>query len=284
MILIADSGSTKTDWCVTNGENVVCQLYGQGINPFQQSKETISDIVFKDVANRIPDTGEINEIYFYGAGCRDEMKPLIKDVLTKHFINAEHTEVNSDLMAAARALLGNRKGIACILGTGSNSCLYDGSEITDNTPPLGYILGDEGSGAVLGRMFVNALFKNQLADDIKKTFLDKTRLTLSDIIDKVYRQPLANRFLASLSPFIHDLSDNKAVRNIIVDNFRNFFKLNIDQYRQQGAEINAIGSIAFYYKKELAEAAEAECYKLGTVIKSPMSGLVKYHTNTETIQ
>lgn len=281
MKLIADSGSTKTDWRITNGGTVVYELRGQGINPFQQTKETISDIVSRDVASRIPDTDEIKEIYFYGAGCRDEMKPIIMDALKKHFNNVELIEINSDLMAAARALLGNREGIACILGTGSNSCIYDGHGITGNTPPLGYILGDEGSGAVLGKMFINALFKNMLPENVRKAFLDKTGLTMADIIDKVYRQPLANRFLASLSPFIRELSDNEGVRNIIIENFRNFFKRNIEQYGRQETEINAIGSIAFYYRKELAEAAEAENHTLGTVIKSPMDGLIQYHTQAD---
>ena len=203
------------------------------------------------------------------------MVPRMEMLLRKLFVNAVKVEVCSDVLGAARALFGGREGIACILGTGANSCLYDGRRITANVPPLGYILGDEGSGAVLGRLFINALFKGGLPAAMRDEFLKETGLTLADIINKVYREPLANRFLASTSAFIHNHLYNSRLRSLVVDNFRSFFKRNVNLYGRRDLPVGAVGSIAFYYKSELLEAAEAEGYTVGKVIKSPMEGLVK---------
>lgn len=275
MKLIADSGSTKTDWCVVDGGVVIFRTAGQGINPFQQSVDVIENIVKTEFVVQFDDACDITEIEFYGAGCRDGMVPRMELLLRKVFVNAVRVEVCSDVLGAARALFGYREGIACILGTGANSCLYDGRRITANVPPLGYILGDEGSGAVLGRMFINALFKGGLPAAMRDEFLKETGLTLADIINKVYREPLANRFLASTSLFIHNHLENKDLRNLVIDNFRCFFKRNVNLYGRRDLPVGAVGSIAFYYKSELLEAAEAEGYTVGKVIKSPMEGLVK---------
>ncbi len=275
MKLIADSGSTKTDWCVVDGGEVVFRTAGHGINPFQQTDAEIENIVNNEFASGFGYAGKIAEIEFYGAGCRDEMVPRMELLLRKVFVNAVRVEVCSDILGAARALFDDREGIACILGTGANSCLYDGRRITANVPPLGYILGDEGSGAVLGRLFINALFKGGLPATMRDEFLKETGFTLADIINKVYREPLANRFLASMSVFIHNHLGNKDLRNLAIDNFRSFFKRNVNLYGRMDLPVGAVGSIAFYYKSELLEAAESEGYTVGKVIKSPMEGLVK---------
>lgn len=274
MKLIVDSGSTKTDWCVVDGGEAVFRTVGQGINPFQQSVDLIENIVKTEFVVQLDDACDITEIEFYGAGCRDEKILVMELLFRKVFVNAVRVEVCSDVLAAARALFGDREGIACILGTGANSCLYDGRRITANVPPLGYILGDEGSGAVLGRMFINALFKGGLPAAMRDEFLKETGLTLADIINKVYREPLANRFLASTSVFIHNHLENKDLMNLVIDNFRSFFKRNVNRYGRRDLPVGAVGSIAFYYKSELLEAAEAEGYTVGKVIKSPMEGLV----------
>lgn len=274
MKLIVDSGSTKTDWCVVDGGEAVFRTAGHGINPFQQTDAEIENIVNNEFASGYGYAGKIAEIKFYGAGCRDGMVPRMERLLRKVFVNAVRVEVCSDVLGAARALFGDREGVACILGTGANSCLYDGRRITANVPPLGYILGDEGSGAVLGRMFINALFKGGLPATMRDEFLKETGLTLADIINKVYREPLANRFLASTSVFIHNHLENKDLRNLVIDNFRSFFKRNVNLYGRRDLPVGAVGSIAFYYKSELLEAAEAEGYTVGKVIKSPMEGLV----------
>jgi N-acetylglucosamine kinase-like BadF-type ATPase len=165
------------------------------------------------------------------------------------------TEAHSDLLGAARALCGRAEGLACILGTGSNSCLFDGSRIVANTPPLGYILGDEGSGAVLGKLFLNALYKGVIGSETKKAFEEENRMTLAEVIERVYRQPLPNRWLASLSPFIHSRLSDPAVEALVTDSFSTFIARNIDPYRRRDLPINAVGSIAFYYKEQLCQAA-----------------------------
>ncbi len=275
MKLIADSGSTKTDWCVVDGGEVVFRTAGHGINLFQQNDAEVENIVNNEFTSSFDGVERIAEIEFYGAGCRDGMVSHMEWLLRKLFVNAVRVEVCSDVLGAARALFGDREGIACILGTGANSCLYDGRRIMANVPPLGYILGDEGSGAVLGRQFINALFKGGLPAAMRDEFLSETGLTLADIINKVYREPLANRFLASTSVFIRNHLENKALRGLVVDNFKSFFKRNVNLYGYRDLPVGAVGSIAFYYKSELFEAAEAEGYKVGKVIKSPMEGLVR---------
>lgn len=275
MKLIADSGSTKTDWCLTDGGEVKLRVCGQGINPFQQNADVIESIIKDELVGRLDDAGVITEIEFYGAGCRDEKIALMEGVLHRVFANAGRVEVCSDVLGAARALFGGGSGIACILGTGANSCLYDGGRIAANVPPLGYILGDEGSGAVLGRLFINALFKGGLPAALRDGFLAETGLTLAGIINKVYREPMANRFLASTSVFIHKHLENSELRDLVIRNFRNFFKRNVNLYGRRDLPVGAVGSIAFYYQSELAEAAEAEGYNINKVIKSPMEGLVR---------
>lgn len=275
MKLIADSGSTKTDWCVVDGVDVVCRFVGQGINPFQQSIERIERIVRSELLGNIACAGFIREIEFYGAGCRDVMVCRLERMFREIFVNAATVEVCSDMLGAARALFGRDEGIACILGTGANSCLYDGKDIVSNVPPLGYILGDEGSGAVLGKLFVNALFKGGLSCSLRDKFLSETGLTLPDIINKVYREPMANRFLASLSVFIHDNLGDKDVEALVVENFRNFFKRNVDSYRRKDLAVGAVGSVAYFYKEQLEHAAGLEGYRLSRVVKNPLDELAK---------
>ena len=274
MKLIADSGSTKTDWCVVDGGEVVFRTVGQGINPLQQVIDAIENVIKAELVTLFGDARSIAEIEFYGAGCRDGMVPRMERLLRKLFVNAVKVEVCSDVLGAARALFGGREGIACILGTGANSCLYDGERITANVPPLGYVLGDEGSGAVLGRLFVNGLFKGGLPESLRDEFLEDTGLTLAEIIRKVYREPLANRFLAGMSVFIHNHLENNELRALVVENFRNFFRRNVALYGRVDLPVRAVGSIAFYYERELHEAAETEGFRVDKVIKSPMEGLV----------
>ena len=273
MKLIADSGSTKTDWCLMQGGVEVCSLHTPGINPCQQDAATIEKTVSEVSDDARIDSAGVDEIYFYGAGCRDEMRPLMTEILSRRFANARVIEVRSDMLAAARALFADGEGIACILGTGSNSCLYDGKEIVDNVSPLGYILGDEGSGAVLGRLFLNAIFKGRLSAGVRDRFLKDSGLTQAEIIQKVYREPFANRFLASLSVFIHEYLDDDDVAALVVENFRDFFRRNVALYHRPEMPVGAVGSIAFYYAGQLRTAANAEGFRLERILKSPMEGL-----------
>lgn len=278
MKLIADSGSTKTDWCVLDGSRVVGRMAGQGINPFQQSRPVILKIIADDVVSKFTGTGDVDEIFFYGAGCRDEMKPMMCDILAESFGKAVEVSAETDMLAAARALFADKPGIACILGTGSNSCFYDGTAIVDNVPPLGYILGDEGSGAVLGKLFVNAMFKGGVPAEIRDGYLRETGLGLGDIISKVYREPLPNRFLAGMSLYVHKHLDNEKVRQMVIDNFRNFFRHNVSLYGRSGSDVGCVGSMAYCYESLLSEAAQLEGFSVAKVLKSPMDGLITYHS------
>lgn len=188
-------------------------------------------------------------------------------------------EAHGDLLGAARAVCGQSAGVACILGTGANSCLYDGNDIVQNTPPLGYALGDEGSGAVLGIRFLNALYKGFMPDAVATDFQRDMNMTTADVIARVYRQPMANRFLASLSPFISSHLHEPQVRQLVVDNFRDFFRRNIVQYGHRDLPVGFVGSMAFHYAEQLAEAAACEGFSVGRVIKSPIDGLAAYHHN-----
>ena len=276
MILIADSGSTKTDWCVAKDGFTVKRFTTQGINPYHQDERRINGIVLDEL---LPQTGEykIKKIVFYGSGCREETIPAMKTILHSAFNNNIEVEIYSDLLGAARAICGHEEGIACILGTGSNSCLYDGNKIVGNIPPLGYILGDEGSGATLGKIFINEIFKNSQMSDLKKEFLQVLQMTEGDIIDRVYRQPMANRFLASLAPFIHSHIERHEVNEIVTENFRQFLLKNVKRYHRDDLQVSFIGSIAWHFKSQLLQSALEENVYVGSVEKSPMDGLLRYH-------
>ena len=278
MILIADSGSTKTDWCVVEKGELVQQIFTKGTNPFFQSEEEISNEIATALLPELK-TNEFEAVYFYGAGCGFPDKiAVVHRALTKHLNVAGNVEVATDMLAAARGLCGREAGIACIMGTGSNSCYYDGESIVANVSPLGFILGDEGSGACLGKLMVGDLLKNQMNPELKEKFLAQFNLTPADIIDRVYRKPFPNRFLASLSPFLAQNISEPCVHDLVLNSFKAFFKRNIMQYENyQNLKVNLIGSVAYYYKEVLAEAAEAMGIQLGTIIQSPMEGLIKYH-------
>lgn len=283
MILIADSGSTKTDWMLTDGNGtrqtsgtLGTLVHTQGINPFHQTAEEISDILRMELLPQV-DVEQVRSVCFYGSGVRPELEPLMSRLLGDAFLKAEAVEAHNDLLGAARALCGRKQGIASILGTGANSCLYDGERIMENTPPLGYILGDEGSGAVLGRRFLNALYKGVLSKEMKVCFQEKSGLSMANVIDRVYRKSLANRFLASLCPFIHEHLDDEAVCRLVTDCFRDFFRLNIAPYGRPDLPVSFVGSVAWHFGEQLREAARQEGFTVGDVVQSPLEGLLRYH-------
>ncbi len=295
--LIADSGSTKTDWTLLLTENpqlpyqVLATFKTQGITPIHQETKEIRKILEYELHSQLatfPRAKLLNtrvlestlmenvDVFFYGSGCTPTHVPIMKQVLNE-VLSPKSVEVYSDLMAAARALCGHEAGIACILGTGANSCLYDGEQIVQNTPALGFILGDEGSGSVLGRMFLNAIFKNPKLADLRDLYLKTNKLTQSDIIRKVYNEPMVNRFLASTSTFIIEHLDNPLVHQLVIDNFRQFFRSNIDPYDHHDLPVHFVGSMAHHYRTELEEAAKQEGYIVGQTLKSPMEGLIKFY-------
>ena len=275
MILIADSGSTKTDWCVVeNGESIL-RFKTRGTNPFFQTEEEIG----KEIeAGLLPSLKgfEPSAIYFYGAGCAfPEKNDMIRRAVNRYL--SVPVEVGSDLLAAARALCGDQPGIACIMGTGSNSCYYDGREIVKNVSPLGFILGDEGSGAVLGKLLIGDVLKDQLPPALKDQFLTQYELTPALIMDKVYRQPFPNRFLAGFSPFIREHLDEPAIWELVTRSFLAFFTRNVKQYDYFELPVHLVGSVAWYYQDILKEIAFDLGIRLGTIARSPMEGLIASH-------
>lgn len=280
MILIADCGSTKIDWCVVNDGKVVEQIFTSGINALLMTEEQIRETLAAELAEKVKGYA-IESVYYYGAGCLfDDICANVRRAIAHNVPTAKTIEVHSDLLAAARALCGQNEGIACILGTGSNSCYYNGKEIVDNVSPLGYILGDEGSGAVLGKLLVGDVLKNQLPKELCEKFLAEYDLDRQKIIEGVYKKPAANRFLASLSPFLIKNIEEPAIHRLVLNAFKSFFVRNIENYSNyKSMPVSFVGSVAFYYKDVLAEAAKALDIAIGTIIKSPMEGLVKYHSN-----
>lgn len=282
MILIADCGSTKIDWCLLNGKKVEKQVFTMGMNAVMLTEEEIRHRISSELMPDLSDyVSEITEVYFYGAGCLStEVCTNVGNAIRANIPGAGNIEVYTDLLAAARALCGHEAGIACIMGTGSNSCLYDGSNIVSNVSPLGFILGDEGSGAVLGKLFLGDVLKKQLPADVIAEFLDEYSLDLLKIIHRVYREPQPNRFLASVTPFISKHIAVKEIHDMVLSSFTSFFKRNVMQYSgYETHKVNFAGSIAYYFKPVLEEAALNSGCTIGKVIKSPMEGLLEYHSN-----
>lgn len=278
MKLIADCGSTKIDWCLLDGTTTVKQVYTCGMNAIMLTEEEMAQRIREELLPEVSGFA-IDEVYFYGAGCiSPEVCANVANAI-RASIPASVIEVHTDLLAAARALCGHKPGIACIMGTGSNSCCYDGEKIVDNVSPLGYILGDEGSGAVLGKLLVGDVLKNQLPAELCEKFLKQYELDRMTIIRRVYKEPGGNRFLASVTPFLIQNIEEPAVHRLVLNSFKSFFVRNIanyDNYRE--LPVNFVGSIAFYYQEVLREAASAMDCTVGTIIKSPMEGLIKFHT------
>lgn len=275
MQLIADSGSTKVDWRAIHSDGSVQKITTAGINPFFQSEE---QIIYELEQHLLPDiSATVKEIHFYGAGVASPEKiQVLQNCFRKVFPKAR-ANAYTDLLAAARSLCGRKPGIAAILGTGANSCYYDGSEIVDNVPACGYILGDEGSGAVLGRKFISDYLKRQLPQDLNDLFNEKYGLNYGTIIERVYRQPFPNRYLATFSVFLNENKSNPHVQKILRDSFGEFFTRNIMQYDYKKHKVNLVGSVAYYYKDIITEVAAAHGVKIGTILKSPIDGLVEFH-------
>lgn len=283
MKLIADCGSTKTDWCVVLNGTPIKRIGTKGFNPFFQSEEEIQQELTHSLLPQLP-KGKINAVYFYGAGCTPEKAPVVRRAIADSLPDsclpiADNINVYSDMLAAAHGLCGHEAGIACILGTGSNSCFYNGKEIVKNISPLGFILGDEGSGAVLGKLLVGDILKDQLPPAVKEAFFKQFNLTAPEIIDRVYRPPFPNRFLASLSPFITQHLEEPGIHRLVLNSFIAFLQRNVMQYDYAQYPAHFIGSVAYYYREILQEAAQETGVAIGKIMQSPMEGLIRYHTD-----
>ena len=279
MIIIADGGSSSIKWCLLDKADKLMEFNTTGMNPVMLTYEEMSQRIANEVVPQfqVPLTC-IEHIYYYGAGCRGgEYNRAVEKALRSAFPDSV-ISVESDMTGAARALCGTQPGIACILGTGSNSCLYDGEKIIDTVAPLGYILGDEGSGAVLGRMLIADVFKKQLPADLCLKFREKFDLDMDTVIRRVYGSPEANRFLASLTPFLAEYIEEPAIHRLVLNAFKAFFVRNVAHYMAyKTLPVNFVGSVAFHFRDVLGEAAAAIDCNVGKVIPSPMEGLISYH-------
>lgn len=275
--LIADSGATKCEWCVLENGKKKKTIYTQGISPYFLSGPQIITLLEKELLPKLKKI-TVQEIYFYGTGLGNPNNiKIVKSVFKKLFPKAK-TEVQNDLLAAARALCGKSKGIACILGTGANSCFYNGRKMVKNSPGLGYILGDEGSGAYLGKKVVQYYLYNTYDEELKARFEKRFMVTPMEILENVYKKPLANRYLASYAIFLAENRGHYMIENIIEDGLNDFFFTHLYKYRESWTHpIHFVGSIAFGFKDVLKELCDTYELELGRVLKAPMQGLIEYH-------
>ena len=284
MILIADSGSTKVHWCLMAANGHTAEFITDGINPLFQTSDAMRNSICNQLLPQMASmlwAGTVSHVFFYGAGCTPEKSPFVEKAIESVFKKAK-VFVASDMLGATRGLLGHEKGVACILGTGSNSCLYDGEQIIKNVPSLGFILGDEGSAATLGKRLVSDLLKNQLGDDLKERFLSQYAINQADVIEHVYRQPFPNRWLANLTRFCAENIDDPRIHDLVYDHFAQFVKRNISQYytteeQKQSMPVGFVGSIAFYYRPVLEQVMSDYGFRVGQILQDPIPGLVEYN-------
>lgn len=278
MILIADSGSTKTDWCLIRKNGEEASFSTEGYNPCYMSPDEIIGSLKKNLPDGY-NWNEVKKVYFYGAGCYDDKFPVMIQALQQIFVNAE-INVAMDLSASARALLGDSPGFAAILGTGTNTCLYDGKKITLNIDSMGFILGDEGSGAYIGKRFLGDYIRGYMPPEVREMFLNNFELTPDEIIDQVYTKPLANRFCSGFCKFIRENQQKHPYfKQIVADSFRDFFRNIVCGYPYyEQYSFNFVGSVAYHFQDILSEITAEFHIKTGVILSCPMDGLKKYHT------
>ena len=274
--LIADSGATKAEWCLLNNGKKKT-LFTQGISPYFLNTQEITELLRNELAKKVKNVA-VDNIYYYGTGCANpDNARSIKKALKAVFPDAQ-VDVQTDLMAAARAVCGKEKGIACILGTGSNSCFYNGKKIVKNSPGIGYVLGDEGSGAYLGKKVLQYYLYDTFDEDLRSRFDAKYVTTPVEILDNVYKKPLPNRYMASFTMFLAENRGHYMIENILEDGLNDFFFQHLGKYREVWTmPVSFVGSVADGFKDILLELCRSYEFEMGTVLKNPMQGLVKYH-------
>jgi len=279
MILVADSGSTNTDWVIIDRDKIISSFITIGFNPYF----TKSEEIYHELKSKIPkniDANNIRNIYFYGSGCSSpELNSIIHNGLNQFFSDSD-IEINHDLLAAARALFMNESGIAIILGTGANTCLYDGRNIVKNIPSLGYILGDEGGGDYLGKLFITEFLYGNLPENIHQDFLKKYKLSNNQIMHKIYKEPNPNRFLASFCKFISKHKEDSFLNTLVKKSFTDLFLNHITKYENYtNFKIRVTGSVGFHFQNQLKEVAKEFNAHIDLIEKSPITRLTQYHIN-----
>lgn len=285
MIIIADGGSTKTNWCLVTEEGKKVYFNTEGYNPYFSSTAYIVQSLMENLPTDL-EKSEINEVNYYGAGCStEEKREVVAEAMRAVFIKAK-VYVGHDLLAAARALLGNTEGFAAILGTGTNTCIYDGKDIAMNIDSGAYILGDEGSGCYIGKKLLADYLRGYMPEAVRKLFWETYKLTPDDVNEQVYTQPRANRFCASFSKFVYDNNVHlEYSRNLVRTSFEDFFRNLVTHYPDyQRYTFNCIGSVGYNFRNVLEEVAAENGMTVGSIIRSPIDNLVKYHLEMATSQ
>lgn len=277
VILLADSGATKAEWCLLAGKKKT--IFTQGISPYFLNTDEIASLVQQELAPNLKKE-TIETIHYYGTGCANPQNAKnVKKALQKVFPGSR-VNVQTDLMAAARSVCDHEKGIACILGTGSNSCYYNGKTIVRNSPGLGYVLGDEGSGAYLGKKVIQYYLYNTFDEDLRSRFDARFVTNTVEILDNVYKQPFPNRYLAGFAMFLAENRGHYMIENIIEDGLNDFFFQHLCKYAEVWKyPVSFVGSVAFGFKDVVEELCRSYEFELGKIYKNPMEGLVAYHEN-----
>jgi N-acetylglucosamine kinase-like BadF-type ATPase len=276
-ILVADSGATKTDWRIIDENSGIEQARTIGFNPFY------SEIGYfqQDIETQLYpllDKYEVSEVHYYGAGCsNDKNKAIVAEMLNELFPKSK-PHVTHDLLAAARALCGHEEGIACILGTGANSCLYDGKDIIDNVPSLAYVLGDFGSGSTMGKELLSAYFHKELPPELSSKFNERFQLNRDEMIERIYKKPMAAAYLASFSKFLLDNASDPFIHDLIVGQFQKFLTHYVLPYEgARDLKIHFTGSVGFYYNSILRNVTEDMGLTVGNIVRAPIAGLTLFH-------
>ncbi len=278
MKIIADSGSTKTTWVLIDNKDVIKYVNTEGYNPYYYDSETLTNSLEKNVYHEF-ENEDITEIHYYGSGCSSKSNCNLISTSLKSLFNKADIYVNHDLFGTAIALLQNEKGIACILGTGSNACLWDGNKIVKNVPSVGYLLGDEGSGTYIGMKILKGILEEKAPDEIIKRFHERENTNLELILKKIYGTKEPNRYISTLSKFASEHINNQWVENTVIGAFTDFIDNHLSFYENyQNIGVSFTGSVAHAFKIQLLKAFELRSVKTGIILKDPMSGLIKYHT------
>lgn len=278
MIIVADSGSTKCDWLILDQNGNREKTHTMGFNPFFHS----SDLIYEKLSENpelIASKSDITHVYFYGAGCSSAQRNAIIELgLKRFFSSAIEIQVDHDLVGAALSTTKGEAGIACIIGTGSNSCFFDGLKVHESVPALGYILGDEGSGSYFGKILLSNFLYNRLPKDIHEKLKDTYGLTKEGIFENTYNKPNANVYLASFMRFVSDHREHPFFRDMIYRGLSTFVNIHVwcfDNFRE--VPVHFVGSVAYYFREVLEEVASNHRFKIGNIEKRPVEPLSDYH-------
>ena len=278
MIIIADSGSTKTEWWTLSNGEVVSKNMTQGFNPYYQTEDFITIEIRDVLLPQLEDLSKIESIHYYGSGCSTQANREKIERAIFHSIPEAKVIVEHDLLAAARATCGNQPGITCIMGTGSNSCQYDGANITENLPSLGYLLADEGSGVHMGKTLIKDLLLGMMPAKLSEELHSEYQLDLADVLHRLYQEPMPNKYLASFSVFILQRLNEPYMHNLAFNSFESFVKNSITKYsRHLTSPVHFVGSIAFHFQDLIREVCSSNNLEVGVITKSPLEGLVNFH-------